>query len=250
MLMWVLDALVAAGVTRPVVVVGRDGNEVRGAVTDAGVDVRFAIQDHPRGTADAVEVGLRTLVPSAPDTAADAAAPAAADDDLVVLAADAPLIGAATIARLVATRRELGAAATLLSAHLDDPTGYGRIVRKSDPQTQTASHLDPARLAPHAASVAKVVEHVDATPTELRITEVNASAYCFDRAKLTDALAAVTPSAASGERYLTDVVAVLAEADELVAAVPTDDPDEILGANTPDELAVCESILRRRRERG
>lgn len=239
MLMWVLDALVAAGVTRPVVVIGRDGNQVRGAVTDAGVDVRFAIQDHPRGTADAVEVGLRTLVPSAAD-----------DDDLVVLAADAPLIGAATIARLVATRRELGAAATLLSAHLDDPTGYGRIVRKSDPQTQTASHLDPARLAPHAASVVKVVEHVDATPTELRITEVNASAYCFDRAKLTDALAAVTPSAASGERYLTDVVAVLAEADELVAAVPTDDPDEILGANTPDELAVCESILRRRRERG
>ncbi len=230
MLFWVLETLAAAGVKRPVVVVGRDGRRVRDAADAAGFDVCFATQDEPSGTAAAAEVGLAALgEPADASSRRDA-------DDVVVLAADAPLIGAATIARLVRARRDAGAAATLLTAHLDDPTGYGRIVRVASPS--------------QPAAVVRIVEHADATPAERQTNEVNASAYCFDRAKLTAALTQVDVSPTSGERYLTDAIARLTDAHETVLAVPTHDPAEILGANTPDELAACEAILLRSPERG
>lgn len=229
MLLWVLDALAGAGVNQPVVVIGRDGEQVRAAVAADGHDVVFATQAHPAGTADAVAVGLAALCQSVDfdgDTAGDA-------DDVVVLAADAPLIAGSSIAELIKVRRAAHVAATLLTAQLDDPTGYGRVIR------HTATE-----------AVARIVEHADATAAQLRITQVNASAYCFDRAKLAGALDAVTESAASGELYLTAAIAHLADADQAVLAVPTHDPNEVLGANTPAELAVCEAILLRRSERG
>ena len=115
-----------------------------------------------------------------------------AEDDIIVVTGDAPLLRAETLAHLAREHRIVEAAASLLTARMPDPTGYGRIVRDTH------------------GGVAHIVEQADATPDELLIDEVNPSIYCFRRSLLAPALRRLSPENAQGEYYLTDVVSVLA----------------------------------------
>jgi bifunctional UDP-N-acetylglucosamine pyrophosphorylase/glucosamine-1-phosphate N-acetyltransferase len=141
---------------------------------------------------------------------------------------DTPLLRPETIAELVRAHTASGAAATLLTARLEDPTGYGRVIRAKD------------------GRVARVVEQKDAFPEELAITEVNTSIYAFRRSVLGPALRRLSPDNAQGEYYLTDVVAVLHSAGYPVGAVPLDDPAEAQGVNDRAQLAAAEAALRQR----
>jgi bifunctional UDP-N-acetylglucosamine pyrophosphorylase/glucosamine-1-phosphate N-acetyltransferase len=150
------------------------------------------------------------------------------DGDIVVLPGDAPLVRPATLGNLVVEHREADAAATVLTARLDDPTGYGRVVRDKH------------------GGVRRLVEEADATKADREIDEVGTSIYCFRRSLLAPALRRLSPENAAGEYYLTDVIDVLAQAGHKVIAVEAADPRETVGVNDRLQLAGAEAELRRR----
>jgi bifunctional UDP-N-acetylglucosamine pyrophosphorylase / glucosamine-1-phosphate N-acetyltransferase len=222
---YVLDA-VADGETetdRAVVVVGYGAEMViKTLQEDPGpVPLEFVEQRVQRGTGDAVAVGLTGL----PD---DDLGLDADDGDVIVLPGDTPLVRPETIAALVREHRLSGAACTLLTARLDDPTGYGRVVRDKE------------------GRVRRIVEHRDADATERAIDEVNTSIYVFRRGLLAPALRRLTPENSQGELYVTDVVEVLARAGHPVVSLVADDPVETQGVNDRAQLAEAEAELRRR----
>ncbi|HTO00476.1 MAG TPA: sugar phosphate nucleotidyltransferase, partial [Microthrixaceae bacterium] len=141
---------------------------------------------------------------------------------------DAPLLRSSTIAALVAQHRQSGSAATLLSAVMDDPTGYGRVIRSKD------------------GNVVRIVEQSDGTDEELAVKEVNTSIYIFRRSLLTPALRRVEPDNNQGEYYLTDVIGVLSGAGHRVDSMVVDDAAEVQGINDRVQLAAAEAELRRR----
>ena len=219
MVLHVLDTLAALPLARIVVVVGHEAEAVTKAVQgglDTDIPVEFVEQRVQRGTGDATSVAL-TAFSDAVD-----------DDDVIVCSADIPLLRAETLATLATEHRHADAAASLLTAVLDDPTGYGRIVRDA------------------RGNVARIVEQTDASPEELAITEVNPSIYCFGRAFLAPALRRVSPENAQGEYYLTDVIEVLRGAGHTVLALPADDASETQGVNDRAQLADAEAVLRGR----
>ncbi len=224
MVLYVLDALPAPELERAVVVVGHGAERVTKKLTEdsAGLRLEFVEQHHQRGTGDAVAVGL-TGLPEDDDED---------DRDVLIVPGDTPLLRSETIAALVAEHRHSGAACTILTAHLDDPSGYGRIVRVGTEDR-----------------IARIVEQADATPDDLAIDEVNTGIFCFRRNLLAPALRLVHPDNAQGEYYLTDVVEVLAEAGHKVVGVVAPDPDETRGVNDRAQLAVAEAGLRERTNR-
>jgi len=147
----------------------------------------------------------------------------------VVLPGDAPLIRPETVKAMLATHRSGNAAATILSAVLADPSGYGRIVRKSETQ------------------VGAIVEDSQLTPEQRELNEINSSMYCFTLAKLWPALAKVKPNNKHRETYLTDAIAVLASGGETVLAQIVPDSREVLGCNTRADLAEVDRIFRERK---
>jgi len=193
---------------RVVVVVGRDAAEVRAA---AGPAVEFAEQAERLGTGHALQQ----------------ARPACGDGAVVVLPGDTPLLSEATLARLIDHHAKTGAAATLLTALVERPAGYGRVLRQR-------------------GHVRGVVEDRDATDDQKRIREINTSVYCFDARRLWPALAKVTASNEQGEYYLTDVVGILARAGARVEAITTSDPAECLGVNDRKQLAAIAALQRQR----
>jgi bifunctional UDP-N-acetylglucosamine pyrophosphorylase / glucosamine-1-phosphate N-acetyltransferase len=221
MVLHVLDALAELSVQRVVVVVGHRAEWVTKTLIEhapAGMSIEFVEQVEQRGTGDAMAVALTGL----PDDVGDD------DGDVVVLPGDTPLLRPSTLAELVRRHRDSDAAATLLTAELDDPAGYGRVVRGRDD------------------SVARVVEHGDATDEELAVHEVNTSIYCFRRSVLAPSLRRLSPANAQGEYYLTDVIGVLYEAGHKVGSVVVDDTMEVAGVNDRAQLAVAEAELRDR----
>jgi bifunctional UDP-N-acetylglucosamine pyrophosphorylase/glucosamine-1-phosphate N-acetyltransferase len=223
MLLHILDAVAEVPVSRAVVVVGHGAERVTKKLTEQGPPdllIDFVEQVVQRGTGDALMAGL-TAFPDEPD-----------DDegggDVLVVPGDTPLLLPTTLAGLVAAHRSAGAAATLLTARVSDPTGYGRVVRGRD------------------ARVARVVEQADATAEEREIDEINTSIYCFRRSVLAPALRRVSPQNALGEYYLTDVVEVLSDAGYPVVAFDAEDPRTCMGVNDRVQLAVAEAELRRR----
>ncbi len=223
MVTYVLDALPAQELDRAVVVVGHGAERVTKKLMEdgAGLRLEFVEQSHQRGTGDAVAVGLTGLQEDDLD-----------EDDVIVLPGDTPLLRAETIAELVAEHRISGAACTILTARVEDPTGYGRILRvgKDD-------------------KIARIVEQADAAPDELDIDEINTGIFCFRRNLLAPALRRLAPDNAQGELYLTDVVEVLAEAGHKVVSVVIDDPSEAQGVNDRVQLASAEADLRARTNR-
>jgi bifunctional UDP-N-acetylglucosamine pyrophosphorylase/glucosamine-1-phosphate N-acetyltransferase len=208
-------------VTRVVVVVGHRAEWVTKTLVEhapPGLAIEFVEQGEPRGTGDAMSVALTGL----PDDGAEE------DGDVVVLPGDTPLLRPVTLATLVQVHRSSGAAATLLTAVVDEPAGYGRVVRGRDD------------------SVARVIEHDDASEAEREVREVNTSIYCFKRSVLAPALRRLSPANAQGEYYLTDAVAVLYEAGHNVGSVVVEDTMEVAGVNDRAQLAVAEAELRDR----
>jgi bifunctional UDP-N-acetylglucosamine pyrophosphorylase/glucosamine-1-phosphate N-acetyltransferase len=223
MVLYVLDALPKPEVDRAVIVVGHGGEQVTKKLMDdgAGLRLEFVEQHHQRGTGDAVAVGLSGL----PEDDLD-------DDDVLVLPGDTPLLRGETVAALVAEHRLSGAACTILTARMDDPTGYGRIVRVGKDER-----------------IARIVEQADATPDEVVIDEINTGIFCFRRSLLSPALRRIRPDNAQGELYLTDVVEVLAEAGHKVVSVVATDAKETQGVNDRSQLAAAEADLRARTNR-
>jgi len=213
LLSYVLASARAAGATRVIVVVGTQKEQVMAAFEQDGVE--FVVQAGQRGTADAVL--------SCRDRLAD-------DEECVVLCGDAPLIRPSTIQRLVGARQASGADVAVFTARLADPAAYGRVVRSG------GDFID------------RIVEKRDATPEILAIQEVNSGAYSFRWGKVRPALERIQPSPVSGEYYLTDVVREVRSEGGKAVAVLADDPDEMLGANTPEELILLEHGLAARRE--
>jgi bifunctional UDP-N-acetylglucosamine pyrophosphorylase/glucosamine-1-phosphate N-acetyltransferase len=147
----------------------------------------------------------------------------------ILLPGDAPLIRTETLAALARAHRETGAAATILSAEIENPSGYGRIVRRDD------------------GSVAAIVEDSALAPDQRAIREINSSIYCFTLAKLWPSLASLKPQNVHKELYLTDAIAVLRQKGENVQAVVAADSDEVLGCNTRADLAEVDTVFRRRK---
>lgn len=212
MLDHVLDAVRDAGVQRSIVVIGHQAERVRAAV--AGRGVAFALQAQQLGTGHAVQ----QVQPQLEGVSGVA----------LVLCGDTPLLTSETLTGLLDVHRDAAASATVLSAVVDDPTGYGRIVRGAD------------------GAVERIVEHKDATEEERRIREINSGLFAFSLPDLFTALAEVRADNAQGEYYLTDTLAILLQKGRRVAAHRCADPREVLGVNTPDQLREVESIMKTR----
>jgi bifunctional UDP-N-acetylglucosamine pyrophosphorylase/glucosamine-1-phosphate N-acetyltransferase len=211
-------------VSRTVVVTGHGAERVTKKVQDEcpdALNVVFVEQPVQRGTGDAVIVGLTAF----PDDDVDDTS------TVVVMPGDHPLLRPETIATLVRHHEVAGNAATVLSARLDDPTGYGRVIRGRD------------------GRVTSIIEQRDATAEELEVDEINTSFYCFRRDLLGPALRRLSPDNAQGEYYLTDVVAVLSSAGYPVDSMVLRDPVEASGVNDRAQLAFAEAELRSRTNR-
>jgi bifunctional UDP-N-acetylglucosamine pyrophosphorylase / glucosamine-1-phosphate N-acetyltransferase len=194
---------------KTVVVVGHQAEQVSAVVEPLEADV--VLQQPQRGTGHAMQVARRAL---------------GGVKFVVVLPGDAPLIRTATLRSMIAAHRAANAAATILSAVVSDPSGYGRILRKSETAVQA------------------IVEESQLTEEQRELNEINSSIYCFTLEKLWPALAQVEPNNKHRELYLTDAVAVLAAKNETVLAHVASDPREALGCNTRADLAEVDRIFR------
>ncbi len=213
MLSHVLGACRAAGISDFHVVVGFGKQAIIDAFsTEPGI--HFVEQREQKGTAHAVSM------------AADAFK--SFSGDVVVLAADMPLLRAETISTLVNSHRAAAAAASMATTFLDNPAGYGRIVRNA------------------AGDFERIVEHRDCTPEQLAINEVNPSYYCFDAASLFRALPRVKPNNAKGEYYITDVLEILRADGRLVRAATTVPAADATGINSRVDLADVNRLMQQR----
>ena len=201
---------------RTFVIVGHQADAVIASLrSPANQGLEFIRQMEQRGTGHALLAGRSKLEKAAPL--------------LLVLVGDAPLLTPQTLRRLLASHGKSGAAATVLTAEMPDPSGYGRIVRATD------------------RSVAAIVEHKSASPAQLQIREVNTGIYCFQTKPLFAALRRVKPDAVTKEIYLTDVVGILAGQGQRVAACQAADSSEVVGINNRAELAQVDALLRARK---
>lgn len=201
--------------TRVGVIVGHQADEVRAAVEKefgAG-HVTFILQREQRGTGDAVMAAKDLL--------------SGDNRTVVVLSGDVPLIRAETLKKLIDAHTSARAACTILTVRLENPTGYGRVLRTE------------------AGGFTKIVEQKDASDDERQIREINAGVYCFESAGLLKALAEIKPNNKQGEYYLTDVPAILTGKGEQVGIYQHNDAREVSGVNTRAELAEFENLLRR-----
>jgi len=184
-------------------IVGHEADRVRQAVAHTGIN--FILQKEQRGTGHALMVALEALAPY---------------DQVVVLSGDAPLISPETIQKLVDFHSAKRPAMTILTAQLQDPTGYGRVIRKSR----------------KSADVKAIVEEKSATPAQRKLREINSGFYAFDANSLFAHIDELSNDNPHGEFYLTDMAAILGKAKKRVMAVAANDPHEIMGGNTRAEL--------------
>lgn len=209
MVLRVIETARRAGAERPVVVIGHGRDRVRPVLAAAGVEI--VVQEEQLGTGHAVGMARDLL--------------RAGGGEVLILSGDVPLIRASTLTDFVADHRRGERAATVMTAHVDDPGMLGRIVRDE--------HGD----------LAAIVETRDAGPRELAIREVNGGIYVFDVPALLHALDALGRDNAQGQYYLTDTIAILRGEGRRVGAWRVSDPAEILGVNTPEELGAAERTL-------
>lgn len=207
----VVDTLKELNAARIVAVVGHGAEAVQAYLGDKA---EYALQAQQCGTGHAV-MQVESLL-------------ASEEGMSIVICGDTPLITKETLEKLFEVHVEKGAAATLLSAILPNPSGYGRIVRDA------------------SGAVLGIVEHKDCNSEQLSIQEINAGTYCFDNQKLFAALKQVTNSNAQGEYYLTDVISILQQAGETIAAHVLQDPNEATGVNDRAALSEVEQVMRAR----
>jgi len=217
MVRWVVRACRQAGVDRSILVIGYQGELVR-AIFDGESDVATVIQAEQLGTGHATRMAADLFDP-------------ADSRDVFVLAGDGPLIRAETLSSLLKIHRDSRAAATLATATLADPSGYGRVIRDRD------------------GSFKAIVEQKDATPDQRAIREVNPSYYCFRSADLFAGLARIRNNNKQGEYYLTDVPGLLKTDGRVVSVVDAVPAEDVLSINTPEQLAEVDRVLHTRLNR-
>jgi bifunctional UDP-N-acetylglucosamine pyrophosphorylase/glucosamine-1-phosphate N-acetyltransferase len=193
-------------------IIGHEAERVREAVANTGVN--FVLQNEQRGTGHALMVAREAL---------------AGYDVVIVLSGDAPLITPQATAKLRDVHVSAKAAMTILSADLENPTGYGRVIRKSK----------------HGADVKAIVEEKSASPAQRKIREINSGFYAFDAKSLFQHIDQLNNDNPHGEYYLTDMASVLAKSKKRVVAVEANDASEILGGNTRAELSDIDLRMRR-----
>lgn len=208
---WVIDASKAAGADKVCTVVGHKAETVKEVLGDV---CEFALQAEQKGTGHAVMQAIDIIKNS--------------KGEVVILNGDTPLITAETINKAIEYHKNNGNQATVITAILDDATGYGRIVRDND------------------GSVLKIVEQKDASEEEKKINEVNSGMYVFDAQSLVYALDKITPNNAQGEYYLTDTLEILLSAGKKIGGYAISDNDEIRGINDRVQLNEAEKIMQKR----
>lgn len=206
----VIDTMRKAKIDDINVIIGKGAELVKEKT--ASRNISYSLQEEQLGTGHAVKCAIDFLKDK--------------KGIVGIFAGDAPLIKPETIQTLFNTHMENNNSATLLSSIVEDPTGYGRIVREGN-------------------EVLKIVEHKDCTEEELKINEMNAAIYCFDIEKLLSSLEKLSNDNSQGEYYLTDVIGILKDENEKVGAVSID-YEETIGVNSRVQLAEAEEILRRR----
>ena len=211
MIDWVLDAAEASGVKDTILVVGAYGEQL---VDHCGDRSAICWQRERLGTGHAVMMALDYL------SASDA-------DNVLILNGDAPFMDAATIAESLALHEANGNAVTVISARLDEPFGYGRIVQGAD------------------GSFERIVEQKDATDEEKAIRNVNSGAYWFRREDLISSLGKLTTDNAAGEYYLTDTIYILKQEGKNAGVFVTENADVVLGANDREQLQALNDIAAR-----
>jgi bifunctional UDP-N-acetylglucosamine pyrophosphorylase/glucosamine-1-phosphate N-acetyltransferase len=202
--------------TSTVVIVGHQAETVRRALGPRP-GLHVAVQEPQLGTGHAL-LQAETALKGARGT-------------VVLLSGDVPLLRTSTLQQIVETHRQSGAAATVLTAVLDDATGYGRIVREG-------------------GKIAAIVEHKDATPAQREIREMNSGIYAFELEPLFDALRQIGSSNAQGEYYLPDLITIYRRRGLVVETVVAEHPAEVFGVNSRVELAEVAAILRHARNEG
>ncbi len=207
---WVTDTATEAGSDENIVVIGHKAEDVKEYLGDS---VTYAYQYEQLGTGHAVMQGIESLKD--------------VEGTVMVLYGDAPLIEAETLKKVRADHDKKKRAATVITAYIDDPYGYGRIVREN-------------------GEIVKIVEQKDADEDEQEIKEINSGMYFFDIQKLRNALSRITNSNAQGEYYITDVVEIMLSDGEKVGAYITE-LEQILGVNDKLQLSQVGKILNRRK---
>lgn len=207
----VIDNMREAGIEDVNVIIGNGSELVKESTKDRNVS--YSLQEEQLGTGHAVKCAKEFLQGK--------------DGVVAVFTGDAPLTRVETIEKLIKEHIEKGNKATLLSAYVDDPTGYGRIIRDDNKE------------------VLKIVEHKDCNEEELKVNEMNAGMYCFDIKSLLSSLEELNNNNVQGEYYLTDVIGILKDKKEKVGALVTDYEDT-LGVNSRAQLAEVEKVLRKR----
>ncbi|NLW43695.1 MAG: bifunctional UDP-N-acetylglucosamine diphosphorylase/glucosamine-1-phosphate N-acetyltransferase GlmU [Syntrophomonadaceae bacterium] len=211
MISHVVNAARASGIERLVVVVGHGREQVVKAVADD--TIQFVVQEEQLGTGHAL---------------LQAEAAAAGSELILVLCGDTPLLRARTLEKFIDFHRDSRAAATVLTAKMENPQGYGRIIRDDQ------------------GDIVRIVEEKDATPEEREIREINSGIYCFN-GEVFGILKHVNRDNAQGEYYLTDVLLEYRKNGQRVLAVPAAEEEDIYGINDRAQLAFAERILRQRK---
>ena len=208
----VLRAAQAVIPTTVTVIVGHRADLVRERFSDAAAgSLQFALQEPQRGTAHALQQAEAAL--------------SGHTGTVILLSGDVPLLKGATLQRLLHTHRGANAAATVVTATVDRPYGYGRIVRTK-------------------GRIARIVEERDASPAERQIKEINSGIYAFDLAPLFDSLRGIAAQNAQGEFYLTDLIAIYRRRKLVVETLSVDNSEEIRGINSRTELADVSRLVR------
>jgi UDP-N-acetylglucosamine diphosphorylase/glucosamine-1-phosphate N-acetyltransferase len=199
---------------RTILIVGWKKEKVMEYIGKTYPAVEFIEQINQLGTGHAVQQTTDTLMNF--------------DGDILVLSGDVPLLTEKTVRALLGYHRATDAAATILTAEVDDASGYGRIVHNDD------------------GSVKKIVEHKDASKKELDIKEINSGIYIFEKGKLFECLANLKPNNVQGEYYLTDVFEDFWKREWRVSAVKVIDPIEVMGINDPEQLENARMFMAKR----
>ena len=211
----VIAATTALHPSRRIVVVGHGADQLTAHLAEIDPSATTVLQAQQRGTGHAARLALEGAGPES--------------GTVVVVNGDVPLLRPGTLSSLVETHEAAGAAATILTADVENPYGLGRIIRN-----------------PETGAVDAIVEERDATPDQRRVSEINAGVYAFEAGLLVQALGKLTTHNEQGEEYLTDVIALLVDSDRTVVAHATGDPTEVLGCNDRVELAGLRALLRDR----
>lgn len=211
MVEYVVDLASKLQANRTLLVIGWQKQLVIEHFSKLNYQVEFVEQNEQLGTGHAILQTMESLTDFV--------------GDVLVLSGDVPLLTEKTVKALIGYHRATEAVATILTAELDDPTGYGRIVHNED------------------GSVKKIVEHKDASKKELSIKEINSGIYVFDKEKLFECLPKIKPNNVQKEYYLTDVFELFWKNDWRVSAVKAIDAVEVMGINDPKQLEDAQNIM-------